>query len=280
METWNAARNAGFSNCNLDLMCALPGQTVTSLADTLRKVLELEPEHISVYSLIVEVGTPFYERYAGGEGLPGEEEAAAMDLLVHRVMEKAGYTRYEISNYAKPGFACHHNLKYWSGGEYLGLGTGAASFLSRDCGLFAEYSKALEPGQGLSAPGPHIRSRCQSDTKEYIRLCTGQNESAEKSVGAFREPDGRRLARLLEETEPLSLKDEIEEYAFLGLRKSRGISTAEFERRFKIPFARLYGETADRYLEMGLLRWEYDRIFLTEQGLEVSNQIMADFLLE
>lgn len=254
LELWKASQEAGFVSRNVDLMSALPGQTVASLADTLKKVIALEPEHISAYSLIVEEGTPFYALYADGRGLPSEEEAVAMDTLIHRVMERAGYERYEISNYARPGYACRHNLKYWSQEEYLGLGTGAVSCMKKDCGLY-------RPADGRD--GSCVRSRCISDTKEYIRRC---EEETEKD--------------LFEETEFLTRRDEMEEFLFLGLRKAEGFSVSEFETRFGIPFGQVGGKTADRYLDQGLLRWEYDRVFLTEEGMEVSNRIMADFLLD
>ncbi len=251
-ETYQAARKAGFDNINIDVISALPGQTVRTLAATLTKVLALEPEHVSVYSLIIEEGTPFFELYQDGNGLPDEDMTAAMDELIWRVMQRAGYERYEISNYAKPGFACRHNLKYWSAGEYLGFGIGAASYMKRDCGLF--------DGENGS-----VRCKCVSDRETFVRIC-------EDLPG--------KSGELMEELTCLSRQDEIEEYMFLGLRKSEGISVSEFEMRFGQSFAALYGSIADRYLELGLMRWEYDRVWLTEEGMEVSNQIMSEFLLD
>lgn len=125
-RSFQEAREAGFQNINIDLMSGIPGQTIESYGRTLDRILHLEPEHISAYSLIIEEGTPFYERY--GEEPPVDEET---DRQMYRTtgvrLSEYGYERYEISNYAKDGFACRHNLKYWSGGEYIGFGVGASS---------------------------------------------------------------------------------------------------------------------------------------------------------
>lgn len=127
-ENYHLARVCGFTNINVDLMSALPGQTVDSWRTTMERVLTLEPEHISAYSLIIEEGTPFYETYAQHpELLPSEEEERAMYYETKAFLEKKGYERYEISNYAKPGYECRHNLSYWERIDYLGFGLGAAS---------------------------------------------------------------------------------------------------------------------------------------------------------
>ncbi|MCR5501540.1 MAG: radical SAM family heme chaperone HemW [Lachnospiraceae bacterium] len=144
LASYDLVIKSGFKNVNIDLMYGIPGQTKASWEKTLREVLGLNPRptHISAYSLIVEEGTPFYEIYgeaAGGREngkdperqyppLPSEEEERNMDKITEDILSKYGYHRYEISNYAKKGFECRHNLRYWKRGEYLGLGLGAASF--------------------------------------------------------------------------------------------------------------------------------------------------------
>ncbi len=130
VESYTLAREAGFENINIDLMSALPGQTKESYQKTLDRVVRLRPEHISAYSLIIEEGTPFYERYAGNpELLPSEEEERGMYVLTKEILESGGYRRYEISNYAKEGYECRHNLGYWERTDYKGYGLGAASLL-------------------------------------------------------------------------------------------------------------------------------------------------------
>lgn len=133
LDTYRLARHEGFTNINVDLISAIPGQNAHSWKKSLEAVTGLEPEHISAYSLILEEGTPFYEKYRerGEEGIPGEEEEAAIDEVTRQVLEGGGYIRYEISNYAKEGYACRHNLGYWERKEYLGLGLGASSFIDR-----------------------------------------------------------------------------------------------------------------------------------------------------
>lgn len=130
LESFQLARKTGFQNINIDLMSALPGQTAKSYRRTLEKVLALTPEHLSAYSLMIEEGTPFYEQYEGRpELLPSEEEERQMYYDTKHLLEAQGYERYEISNYAKPGYECRHNLGYWERTDYKGYGLGAASLL-------------------------------------------------------------------------------------------------------------------------------------------------------
>lgn len=134
LESYALAREAGFKNINVDLMSAIPYQTRESYQKTLKRIAEFDPppEHISAYSLIIEEGTPFYKRYGdGGHAgeLPSEEEERQMYQDTIEVLKKYGYHRYEISNYAKDGYECRHNLGYWKRTEYLGIGTGAASLI-------------------------------------------------------------------------------------------------------------------------------------------------------
>ncbi len=130
LESFQLARETGFRNINVDLMSALPGQTTESVHRTLERVLALSPEHISAYSLILEEGTPFYKRYEGHpELLPSEEEERQMYYDTRDRLCACGYEHYEISNFAKPGYACRHNLGYWERTDYKGFGLGAASLL-------------------------------------------------------------------------------------------------------------------------------------------------------
>lgn len=134
LQSYNAAREAGFQNINIDLMTSLPGQNADSFKRCLEKVITLEPEHLSVYSLIIEEGTAFYRWYEEEEGknmipLPDEEEDRRIYHDTLEVLHKSGYDRYEISNYAKQGYESKHNIKYWNRSEYLGLGLGASSMI-------------------------------------------------------------------------------------------------------------------------------------------------------
>ncbi len=147
MTTFKAVRDAGFDNINVDLMSSIPGQTAEKFRRSLEGVLELSPEHISVYSLIIEPGTPFYALYEKGElDLPSEDTVLETDRMVRRVLAEKGYKRYEISNYAREGYECRHNLVYWQHGDYRGFGPGAASLMGRhrftNTRVYAEYMKA------------------------------------------------------------------------------------------------------------------------------------------
>lgn len=222
-HTYYAARECGFENINIDLMSAIPGQTIQSWEKTLEKTLKLSPEHISAYSLIIEEGTPFYERYGEGrhaDELPDEEEERFMYQMTEEMLADSGYYRYEISNYAKKGFECRHNLGYWERKEYLGLGYKAASFMNHQ-----------------------------------------------------RWVDG-------EKPEHLSQKDEMEEFMFLGLRKMKGVSKNDFRKCFSVDIESVYKEVIDDQKNKGLLEEKNGNIFLTKRGIDLSNYVMSEFLLD
>ncbi len=129
LQSFDWARQAGFLNISVDLMSAVPKQTLTSYEENLRKIAKLSPEHISAYSLIIEEGTPFYEDNKLEELLPSEEDEVLMYRMTEKILNEYGYDKYEISNYAKPGFESRHNLGYWSHIPYLGVGLNASSYL-------------------------------------------------------------------------------------------------------------------------------------------------------
>ena len=128
VASFKAARRAGFDNINIDVMSGLPGQTIHSYVDTLSKVLDYGPEHISAYSLSIEEGTPFASDESVLNDLPPEMIDRRMYEITKKLLSAKGYDRYEFSNYAKPGYECIHNMVYWTGGEYIGLGLGASSY--------------------------------------------------------------------------------------------------------------------------------------------------------
>lgn len=232
-------RDGGISNINLDLMLGIPLQSAASLRETLSAVLALSPEHISAYSLILEEGTEFARLAERGElPLPDEETERELFNLAREVLAASGYRQYEFSNYAKEGFSCRHNIRYWKRGEYLGFGIGAAS---------------LFEGR---------RWRNTRDADLYLK------DSA----------DPRFLVR---EMEQLSLRSEIEEHMFLGLRMTEGITAEEFEERFHVPLREIYGEILDRQIGEGVMATDgRGRYYLTERGIEVSNVVLADFLMD
>lgn len=239
VANYKLAREAGFQNINVDIMAALPGQTQSSFGKTLAKVVDLKPEHISVYSLIVEEGTPLAENHELLSTLPTEVTERRMYKYTKSILNSMGYERYEISNYAKPGYACRHNQVYWKGGEYLGFGLGAASYWN---GMRFENAK---------------------DMQEYMADWTFDD------IGMLRKNvvlDSR--------------KSQMEEFMFLGLRLMQGVSKEEFQRLFDVPMEEVYGKVIQTYVEQGLLTWNQEYLRLTDAGIDVSNVVMADFLLE
>ena len=235
LESFTLARECGFANLNIDLMSALPGQTCESWKETLSRVTDLDPEHISAYSLIIEEGTPFGERYGSEEGrklLPDEDSEREMYHETKRFLKDCGYERYEISNYAKPGREYRHNIGYWTGVPYLGLGLGASSYLDG------------------------CRFTVNPDMKQYL----------EEKPGMFTD------------IEKLTKKDMEEEFFYVGLRMTAGVSLSEFERRFGISAKEVYPGLMETFVKEKAARFEGDRFVLTDYGLDVSNYIMAQFL--
>ena len=243
VQSYHCARNAGFSNINIDLMSALPEQTEELWEESLRKTADLKPEHISAYSLIVEEGTPFYERYTGKGAvlLPDEETERMMYERTKQILEEYGYYRYEISNYAQKGKECRHNIGYWTGEEYLGLGLGASS-----------YYKGM-------------RFCSTSDMKRYMQA------DFLKDSGA-----------VYEEKHIVTYKEAIEEFMFLGLRMMKGVSAEEFQKRFGRTIEETYGKILDMFITMNLMEKSQEKngIYyrLTENGISVSNQVMCEFI--
>lgn len=260
---WKWIEEIGYVNRNIDLMTGIPGQTESSLRDTLEKAAALAPEHISAYSLIVEEGTPFYERYPNGA--VDEETDRQLYALTKEVLKKHGYERYEISNYAKDGYACRHNLTYWTRGDYLGFGLGAASLMNdvrfRNAGDMAEYER-------------HIGMR-------ETRAADSRKGREPESGGAIKEAHERvrDASPAYAEWEPLSVKDRMAETMFLGLRLTKGVSERAFYEQFGCSLHEVYGSVLEKHRKKGLLQQKDGFFFLTEYGLDVSNYVMADFLL-
>lgn len=243
LETYRLARKAGFQNVNVDVMSALPGQERKSYEATLEKVLNLcpMPEHISAYSLIVEEGTPFFGMRERGElALPDEEEERLMYERTGELLGGAGFQRYEISNYARAGYACRHNSGYWRRTDYAGFGIGAASLIN---------NTRFQNGDSLES---------------YVMAPTACR--GEKQV--------------------LTVKEQMEEFMFLGLRMTEGISEQEFKRLFCREPEEVYGSVIGRNIADGLLKYEAckaagDRMLaLTKRGVDLSNYVMAQFLFD
>lgn len=263
---YGMARQCGFHNINVDLMSALPGQTLASYKETIEKVLAVKPQHVSAYSLILEEGTPLFERTKVLEsegkptGLPDEDTEREMYYMTERLLGEAGYKRYEISNYAIEGYECKHNTAYWVRDDYLGVGIGAASCMD------------------------NVRTKNICDINQYIEIFGDKGTNDEKNIknncvtsGACQVSSG---AIDSVETDVLTTGDIMAEFMFLGLRMMKGISKKRFEYEFGIPYNDIYGDITEKLIGEGLLEtsMDKDRLWLTPLGIDVSNMVLAQFI--
>jgi oxygen-independent coproporphyrinogen-3 oxidase len=234
------AHRAGFEHLNLDLIFAVPGQTVADVLFDIESVAALEPDHISAYNLTFEEGTAFFTDLKRGriKQLPSDEQAA-MYQTVREEIPRRGYPMYEISNYAAPGHEARHNLTYWRGETYLGIGAGAHSFARIENGGRRWWNEKLPS----------------------------------RYVAAIEE---RRLAEAGAET--IDEKTAQSEYVFLNLRLRDGFALADFQTRFNRHFDCIFGSVATPLLKNGLLTLERGRIFLTNRGLEMADSVFAEFV--
>ena len=233
-RTYGMAVEAGFDNLNVDLISGLPRQSAEDFKESLLYVTSLKPmpTHISAYSLIVEKGTPFYDRFKESD-LIDEDVDREIYKITNDILKAAGFHRYEISNYAQTSYECRHNKGYWTRNNYVGFGIGAASLYN------------------------HSRWKNTDDINAYI------------------EADGITER---EEYQMLSKEEEMSEFMFLGLRLTSGVSVSEFEAYFNCSMSDEYKAIIDKYIKMGLVKIDGDRVMLTEEGLNVSNVIMAEFI--
>ena len=253
LSAYGMARKAGFHNINVDLMAALPGQSMVSYERTLKKVTELAPEHISAYSLILEEGTPMHacqDEYH----FPTEEEDREMYALTGEYLASCGYHRYEISNYAMAGYECRHNKVYWQRGNYVGFGLGASSMV--DNVRWTNYAD-------------------MERYRDYAEKCSLDDGIPGDDAGCGQTGVGNTVKK-----QTLTVREQMEEYMFLGLRMMCGISMQRFADEFGQQMEAMYGETINKLCGQGLLVREQDRIRLTERGIDVSNYVMAQFLFD
>ncbi len=241
-----AARSAGINNINIDIIYGVPQQTVENLQEDLRRALSLNPTHISPYGLTIEKGTPFFLRYKKGElVLPPEERVIQMMQTLNEMLTEAGILRYEISNFAKPGKEAAHNLAYWNGDDYLGLGAGAHSFsrLPRNPEIYGNrWSNLALPPQ-------------------YIQTAASKGDAS-----SWRDD--------------LSYQDSMFEFFFLGLRKIAGVDLRKFEEKFHIPAQKLYGSLIEVLSQEGFLALEDSQLSLTAKGLLLTDSVIENFVLD
>ena len=238
LYTYNLARKVGFKNINVDLMLGLPNQSLNDLQESITEVVNLEPEHISVYSLIIENGTPFCEKLEKQEiALPSDELERAMYWETKRKLEKAGYTHYEISNFAKPGFESKHNLSCWNQEEYIGIGAAAHSYTN------------------------NVRYSNIDSIEDYIRNYENGNEI---DNFVFHEKQNK--------------ESKMKEFMMLGLRKIQGIHIQDFKNKFGENPIYLYKKELEKLVNEELLEIDGDVIKLTNKGIDLANLVWEEFV--
>lgn len=241
-----ATLKVGFDNYNVDIMYGLPNQNIGILRKTLNDVIRFNPKHISVYSLIIEEGTPFYEKYNDDyinqckgkitSFLPEEKELCEMTDFVKAFLRGRGYMQYEISNYAKAGYECRHNIGYWKRKQYMGMGLGAASLYNE-----TRYSNI-------------------TDIDNYIKNWTLTNPISE-----------------YQEQENITKDESMSEYMILGLRMNDGVSAEEFYSIYGRTLENVYGDDINMLVEKGLIINDGNYIKPTVQGLDLQNIIAQTF---
>jgi oxygen-independent coproporphyrinogen-3 oxidase len=241
------ARAAGFDNLNLDLIFGLIGQPLERWQQTLERVLEFQPEHLSCYALTVEPGTALYYRVQ--KGLlpdPDPDIAAEQYEWTRDRLAQAGYRQYEISNWAKPGRECRHNLVYWHTEPYLGMGAGAHSFF-----IGRRMANVDAPNRYVDAVNESYEQK-QAEGRAELRQVVGGEVPDQETMRA--------------------------DFMILGLRLMSGISVDEFASRFGLTVEDAFGAALTRHLGLGLLVREGDRIRLTERGMLLANEVFVDLL--
>ena len=227
-----------------------------------------QTEHISVYSLIIEEGTRLYDNIDNYPDIPDDDDDRKMYALTKEILGQAGYERYEISNYAKAGYECKHNLKYWDRTDYIGFGIGAASLCNHK-----RYTN-------ISDINNYIKALCveYADNKESNKECIVENiKNIQETLKNSLEIKNN-CQDLKENIEVLTLEDEMAEYMFLGLRKSAGIDICDFKDIFGKDIYSVYKEQIKDNIAKGLLWQNGTRIALTDRGIDISNTVMSDFV--
>ena len=238
LENYNLARKVGFDNINVDLMYGLPNLTIKDWKNTLEKICELKPEHVSAYSLIIEEGTAFYKLYEKDKlELPSEDDERVMDKLTKDILKANGYHQYEISNFALDGRECEHNKVYWLLDEYIGVGSASSSYI------------------------------------DGYRLVNTSN------INDYIERISNNISVVIDKYEN-SIEDEMEEFVFMGLRMVSGIDLLKFKKKFGVDINSIYKEVIEKNIKDGLLVVEGNKMFLTAKGMELSNSVMSDFILD
>lgn len=238
LDTYKMTEAVGFNNINVDLMIALPNQTIKDIKESLEDIIKLNPNHISVYSLIIEEGTVIEKKLNQGKiTLPEDEEERRMYWFVKDFLELNGYNHYEISNFAKSGCESKHNLNCWNQEEYIGFGISAHSYIN------------------------NIRFGNQENLEQYIKNI---NED--------------KLQKNIKVEEKQTKEDQEKEFMMLGFRKIEGVNIAKFKEKFIENPLFLYNKELERLANQGLIEVDLNYIRLTNKGLDLANMVFEEFI--
>jgi len=264
-EAYTWAREAGFTNINLDFIYGLPGQSLANWQETLRQALSWQPEHLSLYALTLEEDTPLSRQIAAGQiTLPDDDTVADMYELAERLLAEAGYVHYEISNWASgaPRYLCRHNLLYWHNQAYLGFGAGAHSSLAVPSGLPSFLEGMLDscsPAVAATAPVWARWHNVPSPAEYIARIQGGLSPVAEMEL--------------------LSSQEVMAETIFLGLRLvEEGVNLIGFRERFGLGLEEVYGAELQELQQLGLLEVDATRARLTPRGRLLGNEVFQRFV--
>lgn len=248
VDAFEMARSAGFTNINLDLIFGLPGQTVDSWADSLEQAVKLDPEHLSLYALTIEEGTPLHRQVEAGKVIPLDDDISAdMYQLAEEMLTSGGYSHYEVSNWAAEregkDQACIHNLQYWLNLPYLGIGAGA-----HGCAAGYRYNNA-------------------ADIACYIQAMAGEPRMQFPFSNA------------IESSQVIDKRTEMNETMMLGLRLlEQGVGDVDFARRFGAGISDVYPKQINRLTNQGLLEWKDGSLRLTRRGHLLGNRVFREFV--
>lgn len=259
-KSYKMAREVGFENINVDLMLGLPNQTIEDIKNSIRKIENLQPEHVSTYSLILEENTEITKKIEQGIlKLPDEEKERNEYWYVKNKLELLGYRHYEISNFAKPGKESKHNLNCWNQKEYLGFGVAAHSYINQ-----VRYSNCIQLGKYLKITQEELNKLSSKNLKFKIK--TNRVNELPITIGY----------RTIQEIQ--NKKDQEREFMLLSLRKIEGVSIQKFKEKFGENPIYLFHKELEKLVQEELIEIDLDKIRLTNKGLDFANIVWEEFV--
>ena len=263
LETYQMAKAVGFDNINVDLMIGLPNQTIEDIKRSLQEIVQLNPTHISVYSLIIEEGTVIAQKIENHQLQEMDEELERnMYWYVKNTLELNGYTHYEISNFAKEGKESKHNMNCWRQKEYIGIGLAAHSYLN-----YVRYTNTSEMEQYIT----RMNTLNEQIVNDILKLSNNKEKTS-------LEEKEKNIETAYEIEELQDLEDRKKEYMLLGLRTIEGVSISKFKEKYIDNPIFLFRKELEKLVEEKLVMIDGDDIKLTNKGLDLANLVWKEFV--